>query len=547
MQHRKRARKAYFLTIGILVRYLWLFLASKMVGQKYWDKRVEKLHHFAAGKIKKGLLDLNGLFIKVGQLISILSNVLPEAFREPLESLQDQLPPRNFDEIKQTIAAEFGQPVENIFKNIETTPLACASIGQTHRATLKDDTEVVVKVQHKDIEQIANTDLSVIQNLVRLITRFFSIGGMDYMYTQVRKMIEEELDYQLEARSMMIIAENLKGEDRVHVPKVFEEYSTKKVITSAFVDGIKISNTKQLDQWQIDRKDLAERFLRLYCKMIFETDVFHADPHPGNIFITQNGDIYLLDFGAVTRLSPEMKTGLPEMAIAFTKNDTEGIVNAMKKMGFVGSGKEAQKLAEKLIEIGQHFLQHEIQIDSLNLEGIKIDPHSHIISKLLSAINFREISHTFQVPKDWILLQRVMLLVLGISNELDPKLNPLDVVQPYIRKIVLGQKGGFSNFILESIKSQAATLLAMPNDIKKALKRVNKDGIEVNFETLEHNNRLISNALQQLVFVILTIAGVFFANYYQTMGQVSAFNISVAGTIVFFVLFLRHYLVRKKQ
>lgn len=144
-----------------------------------------------------------------------------------------------------------------------------------------------------------------------------------------------------------------------------------------------------------------------------------------------------------------MKTGLPEMAIAFTKNDTEGIVNAMKKMGFVGSGKEAQKLAEKLIEIGQHFLQHEIQIDSLNLEGIKIDPHSHIISKLLSAINFREISHTFQVPKDWILLQRVMLLVLGISNELDPKLNPLDVVQPYIRKIVLGQKAAlpisFSN------------------------------------------------------------------------------------------------------
>jgi ubiquinone biosynthesis protein len=537
MNHRKRARKAYRLTLGILLRYLGLFLGSKIFGQQYWDKRVDKLHNQSAAKLKKGLLELNGLFIKVGQLISILSNVLPEAFREPLETLQDQLPPRPFEEIKATISAQFGKPVHEIFKSINPIPLASASIGQTHRASLMDGTQVVVKVQHKDIDKIAKTDLSVIKNLVRLITRFFFMGGMDYLYTQIRQMIDEELNYEKEAKSMKMIGAILAEEERVHVPEVFEKYTTQKVITSAFVDGVKISDIHQLDEWHIDKTELAQRFVGLYCKMVFETEVFHADPHPGNIFITRDGDIYLLDFGAVTQLSPEMKTGLPEMIVAFSKNDAEGIVKAMKKMGFVGSGKEAEKLAENLIEIGQDFLQNEIQIESLNLEGIKIDPHSHIISKLLTAVNFREISNTFQVPKDWILLQRVMLLVLGISNQLDPQMNPIDVIQPYFRKIVIGQKGGLSGFLIDAIKSQATTLLSMPNDMKKAFRKVTKEGIEVNFDNLEKSNHLISAALQQLVFVVLTVAAVYFCINFQNAGEMLAFKISRVAAIVFLYYF----------
>jgi predicted unusual protein kinase regulating ubiquinone biosynthesis (AarF/ABC1/UbiB family) len=542
----KRARKAYILTFGILFSYLRLFLFSKVFGQKYWDRRISKLHQKSALKIKKTLLELKGLFIKVGQLISILSNVLPEEFREPLESLQDQLPPRDYSEIKTTIEAEFGKPVESVFQTFDSTPLAAASIGQTHRATLKDGSDVVVKVQHMGIEKIAKIDLSVIQNLVKMISRFYSIKGMDHLYTQVRKMIQEELDYELEANSMFTIGENLKEEKQVFVPKLFRDYSTKKVITSAFCDGVKISNIKQLDEWGIDRTELAERFVSMYCKMIFEEDVFHADPHPGNILVSNKGDIYLLDFGAVTSLKPEMKTGLPEMIVAFTKNDTEGIVKAMKKMGFVGSGKDAQKLAEKLIDMGQEFLQNEIQIDSLNLDGIKIDPDSNIIGKVLNTINFKEMANTFQVPKDWILLQRVMLLVLGTSNQLAPKLNPAEIVQPYIQKIVLGKKGSITSFIIDAVKNQASTLLALPADLKKTLQKANKDGLEVNFESLNRNSKLISNALQQLVFAILTIAAVYFANFYSNNGDIKAFNFSRAAGIVFFILFLRYYLTKKK-
>lgn len=535
----RRARKAYWLTFGVIFRYMRLYAGSKIFGEKYWNRRIEKLHLQSAQKIKNGLLELQGLYVKVGQLISILSNVLPDAFREPLESLQDQIPPRDYSEIKQTIEREFGKPIDEVFASFEETPLAAASIGQTHRATIKDGTEVVVKIQHADIEEISKVDLKVIQNLVKIITRFFNIRGMDYLYSQVRLMIEEELDYVHEAKVMKVIGDNLRSEKGVRVPIVFDAYSTRKVITSAYSDGVKITDTAQLEEWGIDRTELAKRFIKMYCKMIFEDDIFHADPHPGNILVEQSGEIVLLDFGAVTQLNSEIKTGIPEMIIAFTRQDTLGMVQALRKMGFVGSGKDAEQLAMKLLDVGQDFLQNEVQIESLNLEGITIDPDSDIISKLFRIINLREIAKTFQIPKDWILLQRVMLLALGVSNQLDPKMNPAEVLRPYFRKMVIDQKGGITSFIIEAVKNQATTLLALPSELKKTLQKANKEGIEVNFEALSQQSKLISNTLRQLVFVLITIAAVYFANYYNEHHYSTAFTIAKWTGIVAFVLFLR--------
>jgi predicted unusual protein kinase regulating ubiquinone biosynthesis (AarF/ABC1/UbiB family) len=541
----RRSRKVYFLTFGILFRYLKLYYLSKIFGKSYWENRVSSLHKKSAHKIKKVLLDVKGLYIKVGQLISILSNVLPEEFREPLESLQDQLPARDYCEIKQTIEHEFGKPINNIFKYFDKTALASASIGQTHRATLKNGTEVVVKIQHNDIEDIAATDLNVIKNLVKLYARFFSIKGMNHMYTQIKSMIEDELDYEHEAKAMMTIGENLNAEKGISVPKVFQNYSNKKVITSAFSEGVKITNIKQLDDWQVDRKDLAKRFVQMYSKMIFEDDIFHADPHPGNILVKQNGDIVLLDFGAVTHISQEMKAGIPEFIMAFTKNDTNGMIKTMRKMGFIGSGNDAKKLAEKFINIGQDFLQNEIEITSLNLDGINIDPDSKIISKLLNAINLREISNAIQIPKDWVLLQRVLILVLGISNQLDPKMDLKAVVQPYFKKLIYAQKGGVRTFVIDAIKNQVTTLLSIPNELKNTLQKINKGEIEFTSKTMEKQSKRLTNTLQQIVFVLLTIAAVHFASYFYNLEYFNAFTYAKWFGIVFFAIFLRYFLWKK--
>ncbi|MEE9349618.1 MAG: AarF/ABC1/UbiB kinase family protein, partial [Flavobacteriaceae bacterium] len=498
----KRSRKVYFVTFKIVFKYLKLHYLSKIFGKQFWDNRISDLHQKSALNIKKTLLNLKGLYIKVGQLISIMSNVLPEEFREPLETLQDQLPARSFNEIKTTIETEFNKPLSEIFSWFDEQVLASASIGQTHRATLKDGTNVVVKIQHKDIEAIAETDLNVIKNLVKVHSRFFAIKGMNHTYTQVKAMIEDELDYVHEASAMQRIKENLKNESGIIVPEVFAAYSTKKVITSSFQEGVKISNIQQLNDWQIDKEDLAKRFVQLYCKMILEDDIFHADPHPGNILITKKGEIVLLDFGAVSHIDENMRTGLPELVLAITKNNTNGIVNAMRKMGFLGSGKEAEKLAKKFIALAQDILQNELEITSLNLEGISLNSDSKIISKLLSALNLREISNAIQIPKDWVLLQRVLLLVLGISNQLDPQLDLKAAIKPYYKKYIFSKKGGMKTFVFDAIKNQFTTLLSIPNELKNSLQTLNNGEFEIKSSQLEKQTKLLSNTLQQLVFAL---------------------------------------------
>lgn len=541
-----RSRKAYFLAFNIFIKYLTLYYLSKFLGKKYWENRIHDLHKKSASKIKKTLLDLKGLYIKVGQLISTLSNILPEEFREPLESLQDQLPPRPYLEIKSTIEEEFKQPIETVFLHFNKTALASASIGQTHKAKLINGTEVVVKIQHKDINEIAKEDLKVIKNLVKLYARFFSYKGINYMYSQVKLMIYEELDYNKELKSMFQISNNLKHSKGILVPKVFKKYSNKKIITSAYVQGVKITNLKQLDLWNIDRKELASRFVKLYCKMIFEDDIFHADPHPGNILVKQNGEIVLLDFGAVTSISNDLKTGLPELLFAFNQNDMDGIIKAMRKMGFLGSGKEARVLAEKFIRIGQDFFKNEIEIKNLNLDGITIATDSKIVQKLLASFNLKEISNTIQIPKDWVLLQRVFVLVLGVSNELDPKMDLEAILKPYFKKLLIHQKGGAKTFISNILKKQFKTIFSLPNDLKNTLEKVNEGKIELNVNHPNNINKLLSNTLQQIVFVLLTIASVYFANYFHKNDYFTAFTYAKWLGIIFFAFFLRFFLWRKK-
>jgi hypothetical protein len=270
---------------------------------------------------------------------------------------------------------------------------------------------------------------------------------MDYLYSQVRKMIEEELDFVREAQSMQQIARNLQGETGMVIPDVHPAWSTSRVLTTTWHEGVKISNLEQLDTWQVNRRDLAERLLRAYCQMVFTDGFYHADPHPGNILVKSDGTLVLLDFGATGRLSPTMREGIPQLIEAAVKNDTEGMVNACRSMGFLADGREAELMAEKMITALRNFLQNEVQFEGLNFKDIKVKPFDNSLFQLIQDIGFSGISSTVQVPKDYVLLNRMLTLLLGLCNSLDPKLNPLDVVRPYAQNFVLGQRGDLVTFV----------------------------------------------------------------------------------------------------
>lgn len=541
-----RIRKAYWTAFVVMASYLRLYLLKRVFGKKYYEKRILQLHIHNAEKVKKAILQLQGLFIKVGQLLSILTNFLPEAFQAPLEALQDQIPARPYAEIQQRILSELGQDPEVIFASFNQTPIAAASIGQAHRAQLEDGTQVVVKIQHANIESIASVDLHIMQRLTSLVSWFFDIKGMEYAYTQVKKMIEEELDFRKEATSMQLIQANLTKEKGFAIPVVHPDFSTQRILTTTFHEGVKISNTEQLKAWNIDPLDLANRLVHAYCQMVFEDGFYHADPHPGNILVQKDGTIVLLDFGAVATLKPAMRTGLLKLIEAAAKNDTRGIIDAMKMMEFLANEREATKIAERVIDAFRNFLQNEVQFEGLSFQDIKVNPFETSLFNLTQEIGLKGIVNTVQVPKDYVLLNRMVTLLLGICNTLDPHMNPIEVIRPYFQQFVLGERGDLVNFIRELLQKTLANVISLPSDLRKTLDQVQRGEVEVKSIGSVQRTQLMYSLGQQLIFSLLLIASLSFAFVYQEAGSARLSLYAWIAGGLFFFFFIRSLYRAKK-
>lgn len=533
-----RIRKAYWTTTVVMFSYFRLYFARKFFGKAYFDKRILSLHIRNAERVKKAILELNGLFIKIGQLLSILSNFLPEAFQKPLEELQDKIPPRPFAEVEKRITQEFGKPPLAVFKWIDEEPLAAASIGQAHRARLNDGQEVVVKVQHHNIEEIAKVDLEIIKNLNKLVGWFFNIKGLDYIYSQVRKMIEEELDFKMEAQSMLIIGGNLKSEEGIVVPELHIDYCTDRVMTTTWHDGVKIADLNQLDAWGLDKEAIVATLLKAYCKMVFKDGFYHADPHPGNILIQSDGTIVLLDFGAVAHLGNKLKVGIPTLIEAAIKNDNTKVIDTMRDMGFFAEGTEANEMAEKMIDALRNFLQNEVKLDGLNFKEIEVDPFNNSLFELIQEIGISGITGTVQMPKDFVLLNRMLTLLLGISNTLAPALNPLHVVRPYVKEYVLNENEDLVGMASDFLRRSVSTAIGLPDELHRTLHLIEKGKLVTRTPDIKEGARLLYQVGQQFLFAILIIAAVTFAYLFQLEGDanMSRYGYIFAGIFAFFLM-----------
>jgi ubiquinone biosynthesis protein len=534
-----RIRKAYATAFSVMWSYVWLHFLKKIFGKKYYEKRILALHLRNAERVKAAILELKGLFIKIGQLLSILGNFLPQEFQKPLEELQDRIPPRPFSEVQDRIEREFGKMPGELFARFDETPIASASIGQAHRAQLPDGTEVVVKVQHANIEQIAEVDLRIIHKLTRVIAWFFDIKGMDFLYTQVRKMIEEELDFSQEARAMQRIADNLKDEPEFEIPEVHEAFSTQRALTTTWHSGVKIANVRQLGEWQIDKRELAGRLIRVYCRMVFQNGFYHADPHPGNILVKQDGTLVLLDFGAVAELSAQMREGIPRLIEAAVKNDTGAMIEAARSMGFIAQGQEAKEMAEKMIGALRNFLQNEVQIEGLNFKEIKINPLNNSLLDLIREVGFSGVSGTVQVPRDWVLMNRMITLLLGISSTLDPTLNPLDVVRPYLREFVLGEKENLVTFVTGLLRRSVSTTLGLPDELHRVLQKIEKGKFETQTPDIRDGAKLLYQVGQQFVLTLMIIAAAIFGYLFYDSGEMRGVKWGFGMAAFFLLLLLR--------
>ena len=306
-----RFLRAYATTFLVIASYVWLSLRARVFGRSWRDARIGDVHTRNAKRVYATILRLQGLFIKVGQLLSIMANFLPPEFRGELEALQDQVPPRPYGEIAERLRSEIGEGM-TLFAELDPVPIASASLGQVHLARLVDGRPVCVKVQHKDIDRIVRLDLRTIRRIMGIVQWFVPVQGLGAYYHQIKELLSQELDFALEANNIERIAGNFTADERVVFPKPVRELCTRRVLTTTFVEGVKASDVAALRALGVDKKDVARRLVRLYCQMIFVDGVYHADPHPGNVLVQGSGAIVLLDFGAVAELSASMREGIPE-------------------------------------------------------------------------------------------------------------------------------------------------------------------------------------------------------------------------------------------
>jgi predicted unusual protein kinase regulating ubiquinone biosynthesis (AarF/ABC1/UbiB family) len=533
-----RIRIAYWTAFSVAMSYVRLSFVRRFRGKRWYDEQLPLLHLRNAARVRDTILDLQGLFIKVGQLLSVMSNFLPPAFQQPLEALQDRLPAQPYESVKKRIEEELGRPPEQLFRSFNAEPMATASIGQAHRATLEDGTEVVVKVQHYGIEAIAQTDLYIIQRLIRVYSWFMEIQGMDYLYAQIRQMIEEELDFKNEARALETIRHNLADEVEVQLPELFAQYSTGRVMTTRFCVGAKIGDTAQLDAWQVDRRSLAARAVRIWCRMIFKDGFYHADPHPGNLLVTPKGHLILLDFGATARLSAGLRNGIPQLIECTVRNDSEGMIDACRSMGFLADGPDAERLARKMIASLRRFLQEEIQMEGLDFKTLRFNPLNNSLTDLIQDIGFRGISGAIQVPKDYVLLNRTVTLLLGICNTLEPAYNPLDTIRPFAQQYLLQDKGGPLGYMRDMLQRTLTNTLALPDEIQRTLRKTRAGEIAVQVPDVEAGTRRIAVAIRKLTFALLGIGGAFFSLQLQQAGHKEAgiWGLRIAGFLTVLAL-----------
>lgn len=501
-KHRFRFIRAYSTTFSILLSFGWIYLMAYFLGQNWRIRKLEKAYVKNARRLKKMILSLRGLYIKVGQLISIMSNFLPKEFRNELEGLQDRIPPRPYKEIAARIKHELGNSPDNIFESFDKKPIASASLAQVHKAVLKDRQEVAVKVQYMDIERMAKLDLKTLRRIFRTVEFFFGIKGISTNFLQIKEMILDELDFIKEADHIETIAANFSNKDEVKFPKVIRQYSTHRILVTEFMAGSKASNLSYLDKCELDRGVLAEKIVRAYCQMIFVDGIYHADPHPGNIFVQQDGSLVFLDFGAIAKLSPEMKEGIPQFLEGVLKRDKVQITEALQLMGFIAYEDNGYN-TEKLIEyVYANFLQ-EMSFDSWSLNDIQNNIQNPIevlgdFRKL--NISFRDLMSKIQVPKDWILLERTVMLLMGLCTHLEPQMNPMKTIKPYLDEFVFGPERNWKKFVGNVIKKYLLSIIKLPEELNGLIAKANKGELNVRVKDVRESTDLLYALGHQILY-----------------------------------------------
>ncbi|MDI6725165.1 MAG: AarF/ABC1/UbiB kinase family protein [Methanobacterium sp.] len=388
------------------------------------DNLQEAFDKTAPKRLRLALEELGTTFIKLGQVLSTRPDLVGKDFADELAKLQDEVPPFPFEDVKKLIEKELETPLQDLFSDFQQDPIASASIAQVHSAVLKNGKKVAVKVQRLNLEEHVRKDIIIMRYLARQADKrirdlkYYNLPGI---VDEFERAIEKEMDFAQEARNIDRFRLHFKDDPNVCAPKVYWKYSTPRILTMEFIRGTKISDALESNK-NINGKAIAKIGTDCYFKQIFQHGFFHADPHPGNLFILPNDVLCFIDFGMIGHLDREFMENLTELFVFTVNYDLKGMINQMRYMRLIDDDTDIEELKRDLIDLLDKYM------------GAEISDIGGIINEF-SKPNIL-VKHKIKLPKDFILLGRVLSMAEDIGRKLDPHFNGIEVAKPLIKETI---------------------------------------------------------------------------------------------------------------
>jgi predicted unusual protein kinase regulating ubiquinone biosynthesis (AarF/ABC1/UbiB family) len=432
-----RMWKIVSLAVSIVLRMYWYELRGKSETEK--DRLWEKI----GKEFKQTLFELNGVLIKVGQLMSIREDLMPKSFVDQIKDLVDHVPPSPREEIEKVLESEWKYPVTVNLKSLDREAVASASIGEVYKARLTDGTQVAVKVQRPEIPLLVKTDFRSLAIILWFVRHFAPVpkGLINFkmLYRELKQVIEQELDFYKEMKTAIAFKERFKDHPGIKVPEVYPELCTDKVLVMEWVEGVRLNDTSEIERFELEGEKLGQRLFRLFLPQWLEAGTFHADPHAGNILIQPDGTFVLLDFGMVGEISKRDSVYFQQLLEGILLKDYQKAAEALAQLGFLlpdASLKGVEGLLEELVSIDME------QFKQMDLVAVKKE-----MNQMMKSL-------PIQVPTRFIFLGRSFATIEGLSYTLCPEKETLDIMKPAFLDWVKNTDRSKWDLLLKWIASQ---------------------------------------------------------------------------------------------
>ncbi|UCG77289.1 MAG: AarF/ABC1/UbiB kinase family protein [Nitrospirota bacterium] len=495
-----------------------------------------------AERLRRSFEELGPSFIKLAQILSSRPDLITASVAEEFKKLQDEVPPFPYEQVRELVIEELGRPPEEVFVKFHEKPVAAASIAQVHEAVLADEGAVMVKIQRPNIRNIIETDILIMSIIAGLMvkylpeTEFFNPEGIVEEFTRT---IRKELDFNEEVKNMGRFRRNFEAEKDIIIPKTFPEFTTDRIIVMEKIEGVSIDDTEEIEKLGLDRTEIAEKGIKAYFKMMLDDGFFHADPHPGNIFVTPEGSIGLVDFGIVGWLTTELMENIAGALIALVKKDFDELIVQYVQMGLFTD------------DVNIESLKQELKTDLIDLMAPLYDMSiSEInIAQYLDALTHLAIRHKLKIPSDLLLVNKTMLILDNIGRLLDPEFNFVTFSEPYASKLV--RRKYSPQKMAQKIQRHATELtdflVTTPRNIRMLLRKALKNDLHVNLSVkeLDRLTRDIDKSTNRLSFSVV-IASIILSSAILTQSDIGGrvFGVPMFGVLGFsFAFFMGIWLI----